>query len=379
MNGDRANRGNDLLVKSKIFAFVGSQTTGKGAGITIFPYDEIKGEFGAGRLICDTGNPTFLAIDPVNSMLYAVQELDNFGGSSGGGLAAYVISSGNNGSLEARQISVQRSLGAYPCHVALEPEGRTLYVSNYGDGVLTVYPLDSKGWPGPAIQEFRYIGHGIKSPRQECSHVHSVAVAPSGRFLLVADLGRDVIIRYSISARTGALVVESAQELHVAPGSGPRHFAFHPNGGFVYVVEELSSEITAFQWEGETGSLRGIGTVSTLPDLFRGENLAADVHIHPNGHFLYCSNRGHDSIAHYELSTDSGELRLLGHTHCGGLWPRNFAIDPAGSFLFVTNSKSDSIARFLIDPSTGNLNLIDSTTKIGEPMCIVFSSVHGDW
>jgi 6-phosphogluconolactonase len=162
-------------------------------------------------------------------------------------------------------------------------------------------------------------------------------------------------------------------ETSVAPGSGPRHFAFHPRGAFLYAVEELSSEITVFRWDEREGIPREIQTVSTLPEGFNGENLAADVHPTVDGRFLYCSNRGHNSIACFGVSADTGRLESLGHTPCGGSWPRNFALDPNGRFLFVANSRSDSIVRFQVNAESGALSPAGEPLHVGEPMCIKFS------
>jgi len=358
-----------------MFAFTGSQTSGAGEGISVFPYDENTGEFGKPTVYGDTVNPTFLEIDPARSMLYAVQETDTFGGLPGGGLAAYSLTRGRDGEPVLTPAGVRRSMGTYPCHVVMGPAANALYVSNYGDGTLSIFCLDGRGIPEEAIQVFRYIGHGPDATRQECAHVHSVFVTPDGRYILAADLGRDALVRYPIDTLRGEL--SAAEELlyYVAPGSGPRHFACHAGTSCLYVVEELSSELTAFRWDGDRGTLDRMMTVSTLPDGSYGQNLAADVHMHPNGRYLYCSNRGADTIARFGIAAGSGSLTPLGQTPCGGAWPRNFAIDPAGRYMHVANSKSDSIARFRIDDRTGELEQIGSPVPVGEPMCVKFARI----
>jgi len=356
-----------------MFAFVGSQTSGSGEGISVFPYDETTGGFGAPTVFRDTVNPTFLEIDPGRSMLYAVQETDAFGGLPGGALAAYSLTPGSGGMPALASVGVRRSMGTYPCHVTLGPDAKSLYVSNYGDGTLGVFPLDGSGIPGEAAQVFRYSGRGPDDERQECAHVHSTFAMPDGRYVLVADLGRDIVTRYPADLDRGELQAREALEFHVRAGSGPRHFAFHAGTSSLYVVEELSSELTALRWDGERGTCSRLMTVSTLPGGFDGVNLAADIHIHSSGRFLYCSNRGSDTIARFGISGTTGELSLLGHTPCGGSWPRNFAIDPAGAFLHVANSRSDSIARFRIDPEAGDLASAGAPVPVGEPMCITFA------
>jgi len=295
-----------------MFAFTGSQTSGAGEGISVFPYDENTGEFGKPTVYGDTVNPTFLEIDPARSMLYAVQETDTFGGLPGGGLAAYSLTRGRDGEPVLTPAGVRRSMGTYPCHVVMGPAANALYVSNYGDGTLSIFCLDGRGIPEEAIQVFRYIGHGPDATRQECAHVHSVFVTPDGRYILAADLGRDALVRYPIDTLRGEL--SAAEELlyYVAPGSGPRHFACHAGTSCLYVVEELSSELTAFRWDGDRGTLDRMMTVSTLPDGSYGQNLAADVHMHPNGRYLYCSNRGADTIARFGIDPPCIASSLIG-------------------------------------------------------------------
>jgi 6-phosphogluconolactonase len=358
-----------------MFAFVGSQTSGAGEGISVFPYDENTGEFDKPTVYRDTINPTFLEIDPARSMLYAVQEADVFGGLPGGGLAAYSLTPGRDGVPVLTPAGVRRSMGTYPCHVVLGPAAKALYVSNYGDGTLSAFSLDKRGVPGEAVQVFHYSGHGPDATRQECAHVHSVFVMPDGRCILAADLGRDALVRYPIDSVRGDLIEAEELVYSVTPGSGPRHFAHHAGTTCLYVVEELSSELTALRWNRDRGTLDHVMTVSTLAGGFHGSNLASDVHLHPNGRYLYCSNRGADTIARFGVAEGSESLTPLGQTPCGGAWPRNFAIDPAGRYMHVANSRSDSIAQFRIDAGSGALEPIGPPVPVGEPMCIKFAKL----
>jgi len=307
-----------------------------------------------------------------------VQESTRFRGKPGGGIAAYKVNRNGASAPESFGVTLgvsRSSIGTYPCHLVVGPRRNALYVSNYGDGILTVHALDREGYPSEAVQIFRYTGTGPNAARQECAHIHSLAVAPGGRFALAADLGSDRILVFGIDPETGMLEELGGNETAVAQGSGPRHFAFSADGRFLYAVEELSSQISFFSWDRARGSLRELQTIDTLPASFRGENLAADIHIHPSGDFLYCSNRGHDSIALFGIDKVSGMLVLKGHFPCGGSWPRNFAIDPSGNFLFAANQKSDSITRFRIDSESGKLFPEGPSLAVGEPTFIAFSDL----
>jgi len=352
-------------------AFVGSQTSGAGEGIGVLAVGEGEEPPERLALVSGTENPSFLAFDPLRSVLYAVQETAVFRGRAGGGLVAYACSAGD-GSWKLEPIASRETFGTFPCHVALSPGRAALLVANYGDGVLAAYRLDASGLPGEAEEVFRFSGRGPVADRQECAHAHSAAYSPDGRFIVLADLGRDTLVRYSVDPATEMPVRRSAKEFRVKPGSGPRHFAFRGagSGTTLYVVEELSSELSVLRWDRSSGDMALAQTVSTLPDGFTGTNLAADVHIHPSGEWLYCSNRGHDSIARFRILAD-GALAPAGHSPCGGSWPRNFAVDPSGLFLFVANSRSNRIARFGVG-TDGELSPIDPPIPFGEPTFIDF-------
>jgi 6-phosphogluconolactonase len=367
------------MIEMSDIAIVGSQTSGAGAGISVYPYYAESGTFGSPSILEDTENPSFLALDAENSLLYAVQELTTFMGKPGGGIAAYSLKRTRSSSSDTfvfSRLVLRGSVGTYPCHLVLSPRKKALYVSNYGDGILTVHTLDAEGCPSEAAQVFRYAGKGPNAARQECAHIHSLVLSPDGRFALAADLGRDRIIVFRIDSDDDTLGGTPFDEVPVAPGSGPRHFSFSRDGCFLYVVEELSSQITVFSWDGTTGSLRELQTIDTLPEFFGGDTLAADIHIHPDGEFLYCSNRGHDSIALFHINKVSGLLTPKGHFPCGGFWPRNFAIDLSGKFLFAANQKSNSITRFRIDPRSGSLSPEGEALATGEPMFIAFSRLR---
>ena len=372
-----------------ILAFAGSQTSCRGEGISVFRYDEESSVLKRELLIESGGNPSYVAYRATAAapapgegrtavrrsagLLYAVQELDTFEGRPGGGLLAYELEVSAEGRLSARKAASVGTIGTQPCHLALDDE--RLYVSNYGDGSLSVFPLDAGGLPLEPPLHLAYEGRGPHPLRQERAHVHSVALAPGGAFALVADLGRDKVLAYRVEASPGVPSLGGERTTELPPGSGPRHFAFHPDGRFLYLVEELSNRIAVFAWEGEKGSLEELQSVPTLPESFRGENTAADVHITPDGRFLYCSNRGQDSIVGFEIDAATGLLSRPRHTASGGSHPRNFAVDPAGRFLLVADAKSDRIAHFRIEPETGALLPTGILTELGEPMCLIFGRI----
>ncbi len=265
-----------------------------------------------------------------------------------------------------------RSLGGSfgAVHLEVDKTGKWLIVGSYSSGSVTVLPIQKNGIIGKVSQTIQHEGKSIDTLRQEKPHVHSINIAPDNKYVFVPDLGIDKIMTYGFNAQTGRLAKGEVPFTVVSPGSGPRHFAFHPNGKFAYVIQELDATITGFYCGG--GTLEAFQTVKTLPDDYAGRKWAADIHISPDGKFLYGSNRGHDSLVIFSVDKESGKLSLVGHQTVHGKTPRNFAIDPTGNFILVANQDSDNITIFKRNKETGKLTFVDKEIIVSQPVCLKF-------
>lgn len=243
---------------------------------------------------------------------------------------------------------------------------------NYGSGSITVLPIHSTGMLGPVSQTIQHEGKSIDPERQQKPFVHSINIAPNNRDVFVPDLGTDKIMSYTLDHNTGQLISSPIPFITITPGSGPRHFTFHPNGKFAYVINEMSATITAFNYQ--EGTLQSFQTIKSLPDDYTGRKWAADIHISPDGKFLYASNRAHESLVIYKIHTDNGTLTLVDRQHVHGKTPRYFAIDPSGNFLLVANQDSDNIVVFKRNRETGALTFTGNEITISQPVCLKFIS-----
>lgn len=347
--------------------YFGTYTDKSSKGIYVGAFDPAEGRLSAIELAAEAARPSFLAIHPRRPLLYAVGEVADFQGRKTGVVRAFAIEASG----KLRLLNEQPSGGAGPCHVAVEPGGRCVLVANYAGGSVASLPIEEDGRlksPGSVVQ---HQGRGPNPRRQEGPHAHSINVDPTGRFALAPDLGCDKVFVYRLEAAAGRLVPHDPPAVTLAPGAGPRHLAFHPNGQFAYVINELNSTVTALAYDGAAGRLQVLSSVSTLPPDFSGSNTTADIHVHPSGKFLYGSNRGHDSIALFAIAGD-GTLRPLGHQSTRGKTPRNFALDPSGQYLLAANQDSDTVALFRIDAQTGLLSPLGEPVAVPRPVCIRF-------
>ena len=308
-------------------------------------------------------NPSFLTLDASGKFLYAVSETREFEGVFGGGLHAFGIDNG------LHPINATPTHGTDPCYVALTPDGRFVLVSNYSSGSLAVFAVREDGGVSEAVSFVQHKGaSGVNPARQEGPHAHCIVPDATGCYAVVADLGQDRVLVYRLDEEGGLHLVDQAP-VDLAPGAGPRHFVFHPDGARAFVINELGSTVTVFDWDAAQGRLTETQTITTLPENFVERNDSADLHVHPNGRFLYGSNRGHDSIAVFEIVPDG--LRPVQHIHTGGHWPRNFCIHDR--FLLVANRHTDRIAVFGIDEATGKLSATGQGLDIPSPVCICFA------
>jgi 6-phosphogluconolactonase len=351
------------LATEAIF-YVGTYTRPEGSkGIYRVGMHLETGQLSEPVLAAEAKNPSFLAVSPGGEYLYSSNEL---GGT--GGVGAFAIA--DDGSLTP--LNEQPSGGGGACHVWVDGGGRHVFVANYGGGSVAALPIREDGSLGEKTGFVQHTGSSVNPRRQKEPHAHAIYTDAADRFVYACDLGTDRVYIYRYDPEKGTLTPNTPPEAAVAPGAGPRHFAFHPNGGFGYVINELNNTIDVFRHDPESGALEPIQTVPTLPADFEGNNSTAEIFVHPNGRFVYGSNRGHDSIAVFAVDAASGKLTPIDHTPTGGKTPRNFAIDPTGMWLIAANQNTDDLHVFKIDPNTGRLAPTGHTAKIAAPVCVVF-------
>jgi 6-phosphogluconolactonase len=354
----------------KMWVFIGTYSGAKSKGIYRFEFDTTTGALTGPELAAETKNPSFLAIHPSRKFLYAVGELDNVSGKKGGGVSAFALDTKTG---ELKPLNQESSVGAGPCHIVVDRTGKNALVANYGGGSVAVLPIGSDGKLGEASAFVQHKGKGADPARQSGPHGHSINVDAGNRFAVAADLGLDQLLVYKFDADKGTLTPHDPPFLATAPAAGPRHFAFHPNGKWAYVINEMNMTLDAMAYDADKGTLKKLQTVPTLPKGAEGKNFStAEVVVHPSGKFVYGSNRGHHSIVGYAIDEKTGELTLIGHQGEGIKTPRNFNIDPTGQFMIVANQDGNSIVLFRIDPRTGELKPTGTTAEVGSPVCVKF-------
>lgn len=352
-----------------LLVYFGTYTRGASEGIYVARFDRASGTLEEARLAAKTVNPSFLAIHPTGRYLYAVGEIADFEGKKSGGVHALAIEQ-PAGTL--RHLNAQSSEGTGPCHLIVDATGRDVLVANYGSGSAACLPIAEDGRLKPASAVVQHEGSSINPRRQEGPHAHSINLDLNNRIAVVADLGLDKIMIYRFDAARGSLMPNDPPSVSVVPGGGPRHFAFHPNGRFAYTNNEMASSVTAFTYDGQRGALEPIQTISTLPEEFDGDNTTAEIRVHPNGRYLYVSNRGHNSIAMFAIDPSTGKLSPLGHEPSGGKIPRNFNLDPSGRYLLAANQDSDNVVVFRVKQDSGRLERTGSHIEVPTPVCIRF-------
>ncbi len=351
----------------KLWVYVGTYTKGTASqGIYLLQLDLARGELTSLGLAAEAVNPSFVAIHPRRHWLYAVGELAAGAGKKEGGVSAYAIEP-RSGKLTL--LDRQSSGGVGPCHVLVDRSGQCVLAANYGSGGAACLPIGDDGRLRAATSIIQHTGSSINPERQAGPHAHSSTLDPANRFAFVCDLGLDKIMVYRLDAARGLLTPNDPPFASVAPGSGPRHFAFHPNGHFAYVINEMAATVTAFQYDAAHGRLLAIQTITTLPADFHGSNTTAEIQIHPSGKFLYGSNRGHDSIAMFAIDEPTGRLSPLGFESTRGKTPRNFGIDPSGAFLLAANMATDNVVLFRIG-ADGHLAPAGQSVSVPAPVCV---------
>jgi 6-phosphogluconolactonase len=357
--------------KGRYLLFVGTYTGKESKGIYAYQVDAASNKLTLTPigLAAETINPSFLAINPTRRYLYAVNEVPKYKDADSGAVTAFAIDRKTGKLSPLNQVP---SLGADPCYISFDKTGKYALVANYTGGSVSVFPVRANGRLGKSAAFVQHAGSSVNKARQEGPHAHWIETTPDNRFAISVDLGLDELLVDRFDAKTGSLSANDPPYARLDPGAGPRHLAFHPNDRFAFVVNELQSSITTFSYESQRGALQKLTTVSTLPKTFTGTNDTAEILVHPNGKFLFASNRGHDSIVVFSINGVTGALTLVDDFPTQGKTPRNFEIDPSGSFLLVANQDTNNIVTFRINPDSGRLIPTDQTLHVPSPVCLKF-------
>jgi len=337
------------------YAYVGTYTP-NGGGIYLYEIDLPTGALTRQRLFDDIHNPSWLAINPAQTRLYAVSEIDTYSGTRNGAVASYAI---DPNTLALTRIGTVSSAGNSPTHLSVHPGGRFVFVANYGAGNVAVFPVGADGALGEASDVRPSVGprHRARAaddpPGQfavsdhDGPHCHMIAADPSGQFVFANDAGLDLTLIWRLDAQAGRLLPAEVPAVLCPPGSAPRHFAFHPNGRVFYNLYEHDARIAVYDYDAASGGLRHRQTLSTLPAKFAGSNLSSEIIVTADGRFVYAANRLHNAIAALAVA-DDGSLRLVSEAWAHADSPRALAIDPSGQYLYSCNQRGDSITSFRI-------------------------------
>lgn len=357
---------NIAIAQKKPFLLVGCYTSGKAEGIYVYNFNTKTGDDSLISVV-KTKNPSYLAVAANNKIVYAVNEThDSINGIPGGALSSFSFDAKSG---DLKLINSQSSQGTDPCYVAVTRNNKYAYVGNYSSGTLAAYAIKTDGTINAASQVIKHEGSGPNKGRQEGPHVHSTVLAPDDNYLFASDLGTDKIMIYKIDKSTGKLTAATTPFFSAEKGSGPRHFVFSPNGKNAYLVQEMAGKVDAYDYR--NGKLKKLQSISILPENFKGDIGAADIHVSKDGNFLYCSNRGSaNSITIFKINKSTGKLTKAGYQSTLGKAPRNFNFDPSGNFLLVANQQSDAIIIFKVDKKTGLLTDSGKRIDVPNPVCI---------
>jgi 6-phosphogluconolactonase len=342
------------------YLLIGTYTNTTSEGIYLYQFDE-KGESKLLNTI-KSSNPSYLAVAPGSKTIFAVNE------NNPGTVSAFSFKK-DNGSLQF--INSVETKGAHPCYVSVDKRGKHIVVGNYTGGNISVFDVKDDGSLSEAKQTIQHNGNSVNRQRQEKAHVHATVYSPDFDLLFVPDLGMDKLMVYKADAKTGKLSPSEPPNEEVNAGAGPRHATFHPNNRFLFLMEELSGTVSVFQLE--EGKLKLVQNISAHPMDYKGAKGSADIHVSPDGKFLYCSNRGDaNTIAIFSINNETGILTPVGWQSTLGLHPRNFVIDPSGNFLLVANRDSDEVVVFTINKNSGLLTDTKQKISVPKPVCLKF-------
>jgi 6-phosphogluconolactonase len=353
---------------------------GRGQGIYLFEMNLASGALVERAVFPNPDNPSCLALNGSGTRLYSANETSMYEGANSGSVSSYEIGRPGGG---LKLMNTVSSEGAGPCHLSLHQSGKWAFVANYHGGTSAVLPIGARGELGAASDVKRHDGvlgpdRASSAPRgsfawsgHDHPHSHMILPDPSGRFVLAADLGLDRILIWKFDAAAGKLIPNDPPSISVAPGDGPRHFAFHPNGRVLYSLQEEGSTLVTFDYDAATGHLKAKQTISSLPPGFAGTNYTSEVAISPDARFVYAANRLHDTIAWFSIAAD-GTLRFVGEVPTGGDYPRFFTFDPYGRYVYSCNQRADAIVSFRVNRKTGALIHTGQYTPVGTPSFLTF-------
>jgi 6-phosphogluconolactonase len=358
------------IMAESVRVYVGTYTNGtKSEGIYRFDLDTATGKATEPVLAAKVTNPSFLAVHKDGKHVYAVNEIDNQNGKKTGGMTAFEIEADG----DLKQLNAVETDGGAPCHITIDPTGKFAFFANYGGGSSGAIAIEADGSLGKITSFVQHEGKSVNPQRQQGPHAHSINSHPSGKFVYVADLGLDKVLIFAFDSETGKMTPAKPDHVAVKPGAGPRHFAIAPGGKRAYVINEIGNTVVAFDVNGETGELTATQTIPTLGDEYLGKSFTAEVVAHPNGKYVYGSNRGYHSIATFAVEPD-GSLKEIGNYMADTIdTPRNFALDPSGKWMLIEGQNTGLIEIHAIDPAVGKPGPKPVTTvKVPTPVCVRF-------
>lgn len=348
--------------------FIGTYTQDNSQGINLAHFNTETGELKDIAIAAPTANPTFLALHPNGKYLYCVNESGKTANEEIGGISAFAIDDKKN----LTPLNAVAAGGGL-CHLSIDATGKYLLAAAYGGGWVEVWALKTNGEIGERTQFLQHPTETDGNEKQKKPHGHQFILSPDNRFSFAVDLGLDKIFMHHFDATTGKFSPTNPAFAAIADGSGPRHLVFNSDATFAYVINELGNTITVFKHR--DGALENLQTIATLPENFGGKSYTAEITIHPNGQFLYGSNRGRDSIAIYSIDAATGKLKQIGEALTEGRNPRHFSISPDGKWLLAANQSDHSIIVFRVDQASGMLTKTSLVKNIpGEPVCLLFAS-----
>lgn len=355
-----------FAISQEYYLLVGTYTSGRSEGIYVYKFNSATGDTSYVSM-AKASNPSYLAVSKNKKYVYAVSE----DGDDKGSVAAFSFNK-KTGTLQF--LNKHSSGGDHPCYVAINESGKWVAVANYSGGNFSLLGVSPDGYLRAAERTINHSGSGPNKERQDKPHVHSTVFDPSDKHLLVQDLGIDKIMVYTFDDKTGELKAAKIPSNSTVPGSGPRHIDFHPNGDYVYLMEELSGNVTAYSYN--KGKLQFLQTIPAVKEGYKGPVGSADIHVSPDGKFLYASNRGDENdIAIFAIDKSTGKLTLKGHQSVLGRTPRNFSIDPTGQYLLAANQNSNDIVIFKRDKETGLLTDTGKKILVDKPVCLKWIAV----
>jgi 6-phosphogluconolactonase len=350
-----------------MFVYFGTHRSGTNVGFSLAHFDTDTGALTKPEFLIQSPAPAYFVIHPDGLHLYTCNS------GSPGEVSAYEIEP-HTGQLKF--LNRVPAGGTDTSYVSLDQTGHYVLAANYSGGNIAVFAIKPDGSIGERTAFVQHTGSSVNPQRQIHAYAHSIIVDPSNRFALVADLGLDKVFVYRFNEKDGSLATNNPPFVTIKPGSGPRHVKFHPNGRWVYVISEIASTVTAFNWDSANGTLAEFQSVSALPADFKGTSTCAEIMVHPNGKFLYASNRGDDSLAVFAINQTTGGLTLVEHVPSGGKTPRNFAFDPTGKWILCSNQDSNNAFVFRVDENTGKLTQIGGPVSVPYPFCERFLPVQ---